>query len=132
DPAVVAQLTQEDAEKVEGLAVVQNQEILDWYLNVVVPARKGPNRSMIEETTYSFDIDNNSAPFEKPTLILMGRQDSHVSYRDGWDILESYPRATFAILDRAGHALGVEQKGLFQALITEWLDRVEETTPSEF
>jgi pimeloyl-ACP methyl ester carboxylesterase len=126
DPALVAQLSQEDAEKFEGLAVVQNQEILDWYREVVIPAREGPNQSMIEETTYSFEIDNASALFEKPTLIFMGRQDSHVGYRDGWDILESYPRATLAILDRAGHALGMEQKGLFQALIAEWLDRVEE------
>jgi pimeloyl-ACP methyl ester carboxylesterase len=126
DPVLVSQLSREDAEKFEGLAVVQNQEILDWYREVVVPARESPNRSMIEKTTYFFDIDKVSTPFEKPTLILMGRQDSHVSYRDGWDLLKPYPRATFAILDRAGHALGVEQKGLFQALITEWLDRVEE------
>ena len=35
---------------------------------------------------------------------------------------------TFAVLGRAGHALGVEQEGLFQALMTEWLDRVEEGT----
>ncbi len=65
-------------------------------------------------------------PFEKLALILMGRQDSHVSYQDCWNVLESYPRATFAVLDRSGHALGVEQKGLFQVLMTEWLDRVEE------
>jgi pimeloyl-ACP methyl ester carboxylesterase len=129
NPAVAAQLTPEDAEKFEGLAVVQNQEILDWYRKVVVPARESTNRSMIEKKTYSFDIDKVSVSFEKPTLILMGRQDAHVGYRDGWDILEFYPRATFAILDRAGHALGVEQKGLFQALITEWLDRVEEYKP---
>ncbi len=90
------------------------------------PARETAFRLNVETRTFSFDIDRVSVLFEKPTLILMGRQDAHVGYRDGWDILEFYPRATFVVLDRAGHALGVEQEGLFQAIVNEWLDRVEE------
>ena len=85
---------------------------------------------MIEERTYSFDLEALTNPFEKPTLILTGRQDTHVGYRDAWNILEKYPRATFVVLDCAGHALGVEQEGLFRALIHEWLDRVEEVQPN--
>jgi hypothetical protein len=34
--------------------------------------------------------------------------------------------SSFVLLDRAGHALSVEQKMLFRALVSEWLDRVEE------
>ena len=63
---------------------------------------------------------------EKPTLILAGRQDAMVGYRDAWKILENYPRGTFAVLDRAGHNLQIEQETLFNALVNEWLDRVEE------
>jgi pimeloyl-ACP methyl ester carboxylesterase len=44
-------------------------------------------------------------------------------------LLPSYPRATLAVLDRAGHALGMEQETLFHALINEWLDRVDEHVP---
>ncbi len=127
DSNAMAQLSPDDAEKLAGLAVVQNQKIVDWYREVVIPARPRNNRSMIEKRTYSFDLEALSDPFEKPTLILTGRQDTHVGYRDGWNILEKFPRATFAVLDRAGHALGVEQEILFQALIHEWLDRVEES-----
>ena len=126
NPALMAQLTPEDAEKLAGLAVVQNQKVLNWYQEVVIPARESANRLIVDKRTFSFDIDKASASFEKPALVLMGRQDTHVGYRAGWDILDSYPRATFAVLDRAGHALGVEQEGLFQALVNEWLDRVEE------
>ena len=32
----------------------------------------------------------------------------HVGYRDAWDILESYPRATFVVLDRADHGWPME------------------------
>jgi hypothetical protein len=48
-----------------------------------------------------------------------------VGYRDAWKILEHFPRATYAVLDGAGHAPDVEQLQLGQALISEWLDRVE-------
>lgn len=127
DASAMAQLSPDDAEKLAGLAVVQDQKVVDWYRDVVIPARPGENKSLIEQRIYSFDLEALTKPFEKPTLILTGRQDTHVGYRDGWDILEKYPRATFAVLDRAGHALGVEQENLFQALVHEWLDRVEET-----
>jgi len=126
DPQAVSQLSSEDAERLAGLAVAQSQKVVDWYRDVVIPARPGANRSSIEKRLYSFDLDALTKPFVKPVLILTGRQDTHVGYRDGWDIIEAYPRATFAVLDRAGHALGVEQEILFRALIHEWLERLEE------
>ena len=43
-----------------------------------------------------------------------------------WELLDNYPRATFAVLDRAGHFVNIEQDVLCQALMREWLDRVEE------
>jgi pimeloyl-ACP methyl ester carboxylesterase len=122
----MAQLSPDDAEKLAGLAVVQNQKVVDWYREIVIKARQGRNKSQIKQRTYSGEFEAALHPFEKPTLILTGRQDTHVGYRDAWDILEKYPRATFAVLDRAGHALGVEQESLFHALVHEWLDRVEE------
>ena len=66
------------------------------------------------------------APFPAPTLLITGRQDNISGYREAWDVLELYPRATFAVLDRAGHPLRGEQEPLFNALLDEWLDRVEE------
>jgi pimeloyl-ACP methyl ester carboxylesterase len=126
DSKAMAQLSTDDAEKLAGLAVVQSQKVVDWYRDVVMKARQGDNKSHIEQRTFSGEFEADLHPFEKPTLILAGRQDTHVGYKDAWNILEKYPRATFAVLDRAGHALGVEQEGLFQALIHEWLERVEE------
>ena len=41
-------------------------------------------------------------------------------------VLGNYPRGTFAVLDRAGHNLQIEQETGFNALVNEWLDRVEE------
>ena len=65
--------------------------------------------------------------FTKPVVLLAGRQDHIAGYRDVWRILENYPHGTFAILDRAGHDLQIEQPQLFNALVSEWLNRVRES-----
>jgi pimeloyl-ACP methyl ester carboxylesterase len=85
---------------------------------------------------FSFDADDLPEPFAGPTLILTGRQDSEVGYQDAWRLLEHYPRATYAVLDRAGHLLYANQPAVTAALVGEWLDRVEEaagaaSTPTE-
>jgi len=74
---------------------------------------------------FSFVVDQLPVPFDNPLLILTGRQDRAVGYKDTWNFLEQYPRASFVVLDMAGHALQVEQETLFNALVHEFLDRVE-------
>jgi pimeloyl-ACP methyl ester carboxylesterase len=65
-----------------------------------------------------------SVPFVRPTLILTGRQDHATGYLDQFALLPHYPRASFAVLDVAGHNLQIEQPALFDALMRECLDRV--------
>ncbi len=74
----------------------------------------------------SFDVDDLPQPFEGPSLILAGRQDPAVGYRDAWSIAESYPRASFVVLDRSEHGTTPQHGGLFKMLVRDWLDRVEE------
>jgi hypothetical protein len=59
--------------------------------------------------------------FTKPTLIDRGRQDTTVGYRDAWEILESYPRATFAVIDRRDHGWPTESPRCCSALVDDWL-----------
>ncbi len=73
---------------------------------------------------FAADVDATAVSFERPALILAGRQDCLVGYRDAWKLLDNYPRASFAVLDMAGHALQIEQPELFRALVGEWLHRV--------
>lgn len=79
-----------------------------------------------EGSPLSWNVDALSTPFNKPTLIFTGRQDEMVGYWDTWGLHEKYPRGSFVTLDRAGHNLQIEQDALFNALVHEWLDRVEE------
>ena len=72
----------------------------------------------------SYDLAHPARPFDKPSLILTGRQDCLVGYHDTLSLLDRYPRSSFVVLDEAGHGLQIEQDGLFAALAHEWLDRV--------
>jgi len=71
------------------------------------------------------NVDEKIKRFDKPSLFLLGRQDSTVGYQDAWAIIEKYPRATYAILDQASHNLQIEQEQTFTILVNEWLDRIE-------
>ena len=72
----------------------------------------------------SYDVRDLAEPFFRPSLIVTGRQDRLVGYRDPWSILENYRRCTFTVLDTSGHAMQIERDRLFEALVHDWLDRL--------
>jgi pimeloyl-ACP methyl ester carboxylesterase len=76
---------------------------------------------------FSCEVDELPEPFTRPTLIVCGRQDTVVGYRDAWSLMDLYPRATFAVQDRSAHATPVDERSLFDSLVNDWLDRIEET-----
>ena len=79
---------------------------------------------------FSFDLAAVERSFARPVLVIAGRQDTTVGYRDAWQILESYPRATFAVLDRADHVWPVESPNLLAALVDDWLGRIAKSEQS--
>jgi len=133
DSALVSELEPDEAEGLFQIAVVQSRKVVDYIrANFTSASETGDQafqakiREHLENYAFSFDVDAISEPFPAPTLIVTGRQDAMVGYRDAWEILENYPRGTFVVLDRSGHLLNIEQEDLFHALVGEWLDRVEE------
>ena len=108
---------------------VQTAETLDSYERYVEPAAGLADESALERIGARWELTTRpqeQGPYRHPTLLVTGRQDSTVGYARAWELLEHFPRATFAVLDRAGHALPHEQPVLIRALVTEWLDRVHE------
>lgn len=64
--------------------------------------------------------------FEGPSLILTGRHDDVVGFRDSLRLLELYSRASFVVLDRGTHFLPVDEGEVVQGLVLDWLRRVGE------
>ena len=107
--------------------VVHTPETVRRFREAVVPAKTLVDQAALTRIFGRWrlrDEPEGGPPFTKPVLIVTGRQDSAVGWLDSWRLLEHYPRATFAVLDRAGHALAHEQGPLLVALMAEWLDRV--------
>ncbi len=77
---------------------------------------------------FSFNVDEiiRGITYQKPVLFICGKQDKCVGYQDAWRLAESYSRATFSVLDMAGHNLQIEQPHLFNELVIDWLLRIEQ------
>lgn len=76
--------------------------------------------------TDKIDLDTFDSSFNKPTLIITGRQDNMVGYKDAFEILDKYPRATYITMDKSGHDTHIEQNDIFKCLVDEWLFRLNE------
>jgi pimeloyl-ACP methyl ester carboxylesterase len=131
DKELLSKLSLQDREEFKSSAVVQNQRIWERFKEEVLDGLKIADEEFLREIfekgyAFSFDVDKLIMKFDKPTLFLLGRQDTSVGYRDAWGIIEQYPRATFAILDEAGHILEIEKEVIFNCLVNEWLDRIQQ------
>ena len=108
---------------------VRTAETLARYRTYIEPGVRLADPAALARIGERWELSTpaeDRGPFPHPTLVVSGRQDSAVGYTGAWELLERFPRATFAVLDRAGHALPHEQPDLVRALVTEWLDRVRE------
>jgi pimeloyl-ACP methyl ester carboxylesterase len=124
DPALAGELG-----PVAGLIVVQSPTVVEAVRDLLAEVQLADhafNARLEESAPFSFDVDRLPTPFGGPTLMLTARQDHLCGYRDAWELLDNYPRATFAVLDRAGHFGNIAPDVLCPALMREWLDRVEE------
>jgi pimeloyl-ACP methyl ester carboxylesterase len=110
-----------------GYLVIQTPETLRLFAEREGPGIAAADQAALERIYKDFflaDSPESGEPFTKPALILTGRQDSFTGYAAGWGWLPHYPRASYVVLDSAGHGLPHEQVGLTTALLGEWLGRV--------
>jgi pimeloyl-ACP methyl ester carboxylesterase len=124
DLNVWAELKSEEERFYGDVFVVRGQDSVDVIRNLLVPAAKLVNESFvsrISDSVLSFDAENPQ--FTKPTLIVCGRHDFVAGYQNNWSLLEKYARGSLAVLDGAGHALGIpEQREMFRRLVGHWID----------
>src|ERR1051326_1479385 len=97
---------------VANLIVVQSPRVVEAMRQVLAEVKIAdhPFNDRLEVAApASFEVDPQPRLFGVLTIVMTAQQDSLCGYRDAWDLLESYPRATFAVLDRAGHFIPIEQ-----------------------
>ncbi|MFF0343019.1 alpha/beta fold hydrolase [Kribbella sp. NPDC004875] len=125
EPGVLESLA--EGEDFTEIAVVQTAAALAAYRSDVAPGLAIADLEAMDRIQQKWALTTapESGPvYERPSLIMCGRQDSVTGYADLYELLPHYPRATYAVLDVAGHNLQLEQPELFGALVREWLQRV--------
>lgn len=115
-----------------SIAVVQTRTTLEAFRAAVKPGVLAADIDGLRRLRRPLALSEANltlrAPYAGPSLVLTGRQDSACGYLDAWDLVEDLPHATFAVLDRAGHAVAEERQPLFRGLVDDWLDRMERAT----
>ena len=125
DEELWAALSPEERIFFESCNPVLTKEIWARFKEEILPGLRSADSAFLENylSREPFFSDPVDCFYEKPVTILTGRQDFSVGYRDQFSLLDYYPRASFAVLDRAGHNLQIDQPELFRALVSEWLGR---------
>ncbi|MBN1438169.1 MAG: alpha/beta hydrolase [Anaerolineales bacterium] len=129
DAELLERLTPAERAEFEPMAVIQTDATWEKMRRDVLPGLAAADRAFLDRLWKGYAFADEAAldraAFDKPVLIVAGRQDSIVGYEDSLGMIPRYPRAACAVLDRAGHNAQIEQPELFEALAAEWLDRVE-------
>ncbi len=129
DPGVFDDLDDDEA-WIPGSLPVHARRMLDEIREHDMPAYRCADMTFLARLGASYlptgHAARSGAPFERPSLILAGRQDARVGYQGAMSLSDEFPRATVAVLDLAGHHLGrIERPRLFAALVQDWLGRIE-------
>jgi pimeloyl-ACP methyl ester carboxylesterase len=121
---------QSDEQWIPAGLVEHSQYALDQIRAHDMPGYRASDDDLLERLNKNYllpvEVRHASEPFVQPSLIALGHQDATVGYERQLQLLSEFPRATMAVVDMAGHYLGrVERPKVFNALVRDWIERVE-------
>jgi pimeloyl-ACP methyl ester carboxylesterase len=129
DPSLLATLSPYELKKYTSMTVLQSQDTWDRYKEEFLPGIQIYDRELYKRVMQNYALMDNpdqiEHPYSFPTVVLMGRQDSVAGYKDHWTILENFLRASFLIIDGAGHNLHAEKPIIFNFHLAEWIQTLE-------
>jgi len=129
DQKFLATLPERDRAEFAYLSVIQNKKMHKDYKKDIRLERLPENAGFLEgQLDGAFAVDPNQVEvkFDKPVLLLLGRQDSEVGFEQQYDLYKAYSRATIMIVDKAGHNLQIENRELFRQSFLDFLRRIED------
>jgi pimeloyl-ACP methyl ester carboxylesterase len=106
-----------------GYFVVHTDETVRRFKEAVVPSLGRFDGEAVERimSEWRLDPDPDELEFHPPALIVTGRNDSTVGYRQQMSLIDRYLRSSFFVLAGTGHALPHERSDLLSDLIDDWL-----------
>ncbi len=124
---------QEAVEEYLEMAVIVNKRTYDRYRQEIYSGIKEADKDFIlslrKNYSFSFDVDRKIGKnYKKPALFMAGRQDNITGYRQLEELCNNYARGTVAVIDGAGHNLQIENPEIFEVMITDWLNRIQQAS----
>ena len=129
DPSVFNDLEADEEWIPDGL-VEHSKYALDQIRLTDMPAYRVADDEFLARLNEQYvlppELREAANPFNRPSLIALGHQDATVGFVRQLGLIGEFPRATFAVVDLAGHYLGrVERPQVYNALIADWIERME-------
>lgn len=123
DPEFMVSLPSEQRKAFALLSVVQTKEAQEQYHRDIEQYLHLADHAFIDALGQTLEFDL-SRRYYFPTAFITGRQDNCTGFEGAYEILPCYPRASFTVLDCAGHNLQIDRAKTFRALVEEWLYRI--------
>lgn len=120
DPGLLAALDPDDAAEYEDVAVVQDRGNWEAFAAAVLPGLRAANQGAMERLWRGYRLEERLGVFDGPALLIAGRQDHVVGFRDQLDLMHDWPRAELAVLDRAGHNVHLDRPEATRRLLIDW------------
>lgn len=108
-----------------GYFVIHSREMAERFRDAVAPAIGRFDADRVGELMAAWRLrpDPDDRPLDLPALVVAGRHDSFVGYRDQLRLIDLYTAATVITVADAGHAVAHEHPDVLAALIRSWDDR---------
>ena len=124
DKGLLAGLADVDREQFTAVTTRQTADVWRRFERHVLPGLRAADPDVVERIrpALSRSPETMGPPYRGPVLMLLGRNDTVVGWRDQLDLAEHYPNATIAIVDRCGHNVHLEHPDLTHHHLHTWLD----------
>jgi pimeloyl-ACP methyl ester carboxylesterase len=125
DDGLLSKLTPREKEAFRSENVVLNKKNWVRYRDEVYAGIICADNDFLAkiEQHYGLSTKLDEDSFDKASTFILGKQDAVVGYKDAFQILDRYQKASYNVLEQAGHYVQIEQADLFQKLVNEWLNR---------
>lgn len=129
DPVLLRELSPHDADAYAEMAVVQSAAGWERFRRAALPGIRAADEEAMRrlDLLYTLGVspDDLLDGFDRPTLIVAGKNDTIVGFEDQWALARRFARATYVALDLAGHNVHLDQPLAVRALLHDWLHRME-------
>ncbi len=124
DEALLATLHAADRDDFMSTTVRQDAQMWERFEQCVIPGLRAADPDVVERIRPSLSVSPEASgpAFDRPVLMVMGRNDTIVGWRDQLDLAEHYPDSTVVVIDRCGHNAHLEHPEIVAVHLRTWLD----------